>query len=264
MKEDFEKLELKEILCNCDSHHILLLNEYRSEESIQSNIYLIIDNGKGMILDPGGPKAYKHLLADVGGIVGYDGLKYISISHQDPDILSGLGAWLMTTKTEVLAPKVWEKFIPHLGLSSLASKRLRLVPDMGGIVKLEDSNIYMLPAHFLHSVGNMHLYDEKAKTLFCGDLAISVGAEYTYVDNFEDHIQYIEPFHKRYMGNQAIVKTWVDMVRKLDIETIAPQHGAIYKGKEIIEELYTWLENQECGIDIMSKDGFPIIEDIIF
>ncbi len=258
-----ERLDLKEVLCDCDSHQILLMNEYRSEKPIQSNIFLIIDNGKGMILDPGGPKAYKHLLADVGGIVGYEGLKYISISHQDPDILSGLGAWLMTTKAEVLAPKVWEKFIPHLGLSSLASKRLKLIPDMGGIVMLEDSEIYMLPAHFLHSVGNMHLFDAKAKTLFCGDLAISVGAEYTYVEDFENHIQFIESFHKRYMGNKDIVKAWVSMVRQLDVETIAPQHGAIYKGKEIIEKLLNWLENQECGIDIMAKEGFPIIKDVL-
>lgn len=258
MDIEFEKLALKEILYNEDNHQVIMMNEYRSEESIQSNIFLIVDNRKGMILDPGGPKAYKHLLADVGGIVGYDGLKYISLSHQDPDILSGLGAWLMTTQAEVLAPKVWEKFIPHLGLNSLAAKRLNLIPDMGGVVQFENNKINMLPAHFLHSVGNMHLFDQKSKIFFCGDLGISVGTEKVFVEDFDEHIQYIEKFHKRYMGSKAIVKTWVDMVRKLDIEIMAPQHGAIYKGKPMIEKLLTWLENQECGIDIMSKDGFPI------
>lgn len=260
---ELEDVILRDVLYNDKKHYIIQLEEYRSEESIQSNIYLIVNNGKGMILDPGGPKAYKHLLADVGGIVGYNGLQYISLSHQDPDILSGLAAWLMTTKAKVLCPKAWEKFIPHLGLSSLSARRLNLVPDMGGIVKLEDAEIQMLPAHFMHSVGMIHLYDPISKILFCGDLAVSIGTEDPYVENFQDHIQYIDAFHRRYMASQSIVQTWVKMVRQLDIEVVAPQHGAIYKGKEIIEELFTWLENQECGIDLMNKEGFHIVKDVI-
>lgn len=39
------------------------------------------------------------------------------------------------------------------------------------------------------------------------------------------------------------------MVKKLDIELIAPQHGAIIKGKNNIEKFYSWLENIELDID---------------
>ena len=262
MNNEIEKLELQEILFNENNHQVLLLNEYReNEEYIQANIFLIINNGKGMILDPGGPKAYKHLLADIGGFLGYNSLKYISLSHQDPDILAGLGAWLMTTKAIAIAPVIWKHFIPHLGLGSYANSRLKLVPDKGGLVKMENANIFMLPAHFMHAVGNTHLYDENSKILFCGDLALSLGAPYIFVTNFEEHIQYIETFHKRYIASNKIVKQWVNMVRKLDVEIIAPQHGAIYKGKDLINELLNWLENQECGIDLMNYDEIEVINE---
>lgn len=258
---EIEKLELKEVIYYSENHQVLMLNEYRSEESIQSNIYLIVNNGKGMILDPGGPKAYKHLLADVGGMVGYNGLEYISLSHQDPDILSGLGAWLMTTQATALAPVVWKHFIPHLGLGSLSEAKLKLIPDVGGIVKMQDANIFMLPAHFMHAVGNTHIYDENSKTLFCGDLALSLHAPYTFVPNFDDHIQYIEGFHKRYIASQKVVQKWVKMVRSLDIETLAPQHGAIYKGKEMINQVFDWLEQQECGVDLMAE--FNVVTNVL-
>jgi len=51
------------------------------------------------------------------------------------------------------------------------------------------------------------------------------------------------------------------MVRKLDVEIIAPQHGAIYKGKELINKLLNWLENQECGIDLMNYDEIEVINE---
>jgi flavorubredoxin len=41
------------------------------------------------------------------------------------------------------------------------------------------------------------------------------------------------------------------MVRQLDIETIAPQHGAIFKGKEMVNKFIDWVSSLEAGLDIM-------------
>lgn len=41
------------------------------------------------------------------------------------------------------------------------------------------------------------------------------------------------------------------MVRQLDIEMIAPQHGAILKGKDMVNKFIDWVENLETGVDLM-------------
>jgi flavorubredoxin len=49
----------------------------------------------------------------------------------------------------------------------------------------------------------------------------------------------------------AALKAWVKMVRPLDIETIAPQHGAQFQGKEMVGRFLDWLETLECGVDAL-------------
>jgi flavorubredoxin len=41
------------------------------------------------------------------------------------------------------------------------------------------------------------------------------------------------------------------MVRTLDIETIAPQHGAVFQGRPMVEAFLSWAEQLECGLDLM-------------
>jgi flavorubredoxin len=110
----------------------------------------------------------------------------------------------------------------------------------------------ILPAHFLHSVGNFHVYDPVSKILYSGDLGASLGMEYIQVTNFEDHIQYMAGFHRRYMASNKILKAWANMVRQLDIEIIAPQHGALFKGKEMVKKFIDWCADIECGIDVIT------------
>ena len=40
------------------------------------------------------------------------------------------------------------------------------------------------------------------------------------------------------------------MVRELDIEIIAPQHGAFFKGKALVERFLSWCEELSCGLDL--------------
>jgi flavorubredoxin len=74
---------------------------------------------------------------------------------------------------------------------------------------------------------------------------------YIAVPDFAAHIQFMEGFHKRYMASNRALKAWVQMVRPLDIETIAPQHGAFFRGKEMVGQFLDWCEGLACGIDVM-------------
>jgi len=135
--------------------------------------------------------------------------------------------------------------------------RITPLPDEGATVSLNGKELKIIPAHYLHSAGNFQLYDPISKILYTGDLGASFGHNYDLVENFDSHIQYIEGFHKRYIPNSKVLKMWVNMVRTLDIDIIAPQHGAIFGTKELSKKYIDWVETLRCGTDLMG-DAYAV------
>lgn len=235
-----------------DGHHRnFVLEEYGFGQMVQANQHLIVHGGSGMILDPGGHKVFNRALAETLGLLGGGKLDTIFLSHQDPDIVAAVNGWLMTTDATAYASELWLRFIPHFGLDSLVIDRLKGIPDQGMVLPLGDCRMLVLPAHFLHSEGNFQLYDPISKILYSGDLGAALGAEYREVTDFASHVQYMEAFHRRYMVSGRVLKAWAAMVRNLDIETIAPQHGAMFRGRDLVRQFIDWCETLECGIDLM-------------
>lgn len=111
----------------------------------------------------------------------------------------------------------------------------------------------VIPAHFLHSPGNFQVYDPVSKILYSGDLGASVGQDYREVTDFDAHEQFIRGFHRRYMSGNRAMRAWAKIVRGLDIEIIAPQHGALFRGKPMVERFVSWCENLECGVDLVDE-----------
>ncbi len=96
------------------------------------------------------------------------------------------------------------------------------------------------------------VYDPISKILYSGDLGSSLGTQYRVVPDFDAHIPFMQGFHERYMGSSAAMKAWAKMVRQLDIETIAPQHGAMFSGKALVERFIDWCDGLKCGIDLFA------------
>jgi flavorubredoxin len=219
--------------------------------AVQANQHLIVDGAEGMILDPGGHKVYSRVLGATTAILGKAKLKTIFLSHQDPDVVAAVNGWLMTTDADAYVSALWTRFVPHFGLDHLVAHRLHAIPDEGTRLMLGATELIVLPAHYLHSCGNFHVYDPASKILYSGDLGASVGTEAIFVEDFDHHLRFIEGFHRRYMQSKRALSAWVRMVRGLDIETIAPQHGAVFKGREMVERFLHWCEMLDCGIDVM-------------
>ncbi len=241
------------VLYDHGEHKNVLLEDFDSGGiAVQANQHLIVHGGEGIILDPGGHKTYSNALSETYSILGNSKLRYIFFSHQDPDIVAAMNGWLMTTDADAYISKLWIRFVPHFGLDHLLSERLKPIPDEGMFLDLNGARLMILPAHFLHSTGNFQLYDPAAKILYSGDLGASLGMDYLQVSNFDDHLQYMEGFHKRYMASNKALKAWADMVRNLEIEIIAPQHGAYFKGKDMVNHFIDWCADFKCGIDLIT------------
>ena len=242
------------VLFDDGTHRNVLLEDFGlGGLAIQANQHLIIHGGAAMILDPGGHKVYSKVLTQTLAIIGKAKLHYIFLSHQDPDIVAAVNGWLMTTDAEAYVSQLWIRFVPHFGIDHLVADRLKPIPDEGMFFKLDGASLVALPAHFLHSEGNFQLYDPVSKILYSGDLGASLGAKYTAVSDFDAHLPYMEGFHRRYMGSNKVMKAWADMVRGLDIEIIAPQHGAYFQGKDMVGRFIDWCANLQCGVDLICR-----------
>jgi len=55
------------------------------------------------------------------------------------------------------------------------------------------------------------------------------------------------------MASRKALSFWVDMVSQKDIEAVAPQHGAVIKGKDNVKHFFDWLADLECGVDVMAE-----------
>ncbi|OUR71996.1 flavoprotein [Methylophaga sp. 41_12_T18] len=232
-----------------NSHSWMMLgqDQERRSEVIDTNQYLIRNNDRGLLLDPGGGEIFSVVAAEFSKHFDLANVEAVFVSHQDPDVISSLALWSQTNPDLIVyMPKIWVKFIAHFGVKL---ENIRPIPDEGGFITLGGHDLEVIPAHYLHSSGNLSLYDPKAKILFSGDVGSALlPDDYagSFVTDFEQHTQYMEYFHRRWMPSNTAKMRWIAQVRKRDVEMLCPQHGAIFKGEDV-DKFLNWFENLDLG-----------------
>jgi flavorubredoxin len=168
---------------------------------------------------------------------------------------------LLYTQAKVVCSRLWGRFVPHLVphyMENAGSERYLLVEDEGARIPLGDADVLALPAHFMHSVGNLSFFDETSRILFSGDICsglVASGRAYGFVEDFEAYRPCMEGFHRRYMASNRVVRFWVNMVRELNPAMIVPQHGMPFRGDAQLA-LLDWLQQLECGVDLMKQEHY--------
>lgn len=241
-----------------DMHHKCVMfsfdNESHEDTFLSVNQYLIVQNGIGILIDPGSETIFYELYEAVSRHVEIENLKYIFFSHQDPDVSGSIAQWNISTKAKFIMSSLWVRFMSHYGFAEMS--RVMSLPDHG--IKLDFGKDYLqfVPAHFLHSPGNFSVYDSRSKILFSGDIGAAVvnspESDYKHVVDFDTHIAAMQGFHKRYMGSNKLCRAWVGHVEKIDVHIIAPQHGFIFE-KEDVKLFLNWLKELQCGSDFMDE-----------
>ena len=250
-------------LYNKGSHQCIGFYDLVVDESVQSNQFLIIDNKHSAIIDPGGGIIYNDFLMCSRKYWLSTTLDYVIGSHQDPDVISSLERWLTESHCKIIIPAIWERFLTHYGAPSQFKGRVIGIPDKGMNLQLGNTILKAIPAHFLHSEGNFHFYDPVSKILFSGDMGASPFLRYFEkieqpVEDFDAHLSNIEGFHRRYMSCNKVCRYWVNMVRHLDIEWIVPHHGRSFKGKAMVKRFLNWVEELQCGTDLVTQETYQI------
>ncbi len=217
---------------------------------IDTNEYLIINQGEGLLTDPGGSEIFHAVFAAISAEFDPGRIIALFASHQDPDIISSLALWLdFNPELKCHMSWLWNSFVPHFGGNDTTFVD---IPDEGSEIALGNLTLQAVPAHYLHSSGNFHLHDPKAKILFCGDVGAALlpeGEDGLFVRHFDGHIRHARGFHRRWMGSNAAKRDWCERVAKMDIDMLCPQHGAIYQGENVMRFI-NWFDELEVGTAI--------------
>lgn len=215
---------------------------------IDTNEYLVTQGGEGILCDPGGLEVFPAVFSALSSEYDPTQLKAIFSSHQDPDVISSLALWLeFNPELRCYVSWLWSSFVPHFGGND---KTFIGIPDQGMEISVGHVRLEAVPAHYLHSSGNFHLYDRKAKLLFSGDVGAALlppDAQGLMVTDFDKHIRHAEAFHRRWMGSNAAKRDWCERVSKLEIDLLCPQHGAVYQGADVMRFI-NWFDGLEVGI----------------
>lgn len=222
----------------------------RPEYLIDTNEYLITDGNVGLLTDPGGSEIFPAVFSAICSEFDPAKIQRLFASHQDPDIISSLALWLQfNPDLGCYSSWLWTSFIPHFGGTD---DTFLAIPDEGMPIALGKLRLDAIPAHYLHSSGNFHLYDEKAKILFCGDVGAAMlpqDSSELFVSDFDRHIEMAGGFHRRWMGSKDAVDDWCARVSRMQIDMLCPQHGAIYQGEDVMRFI-NWFSELEVGSGI--------------
>ncbi|WP_150305774.1 oxygen-binding di-iron domain-containing protein [Pseudomonas saliphila] len=253
------------VLFDNGPHKVLCFDQLVTGDGVQSNQFLIIDHDQHALLDPGGDLTYMPLALAVSEHIPIADLTYVFASHQDPDIIASLDKWFLHTGCKVVCSKLWARFLPHLSAAYLSksrgmstTERMIAVPDRGQNIPLGKTEIKALPAHFLHSVGNLQFFDPVSRILFSGDMGASMVDDAEPVTDFAAHLSTMEGFHRRYMAGNKACRLWANMIRTLQPEMIVPQHGRPFVGAAMINAFLDWISQLQCGLDLLDQEDYRI------
>ncbi|MCZ8157720.1 MAG: MBL fold metallo-hydrolase [Leptospira sp.] len=218
---------------------------------IDTNEYLIESDGIGLLTDPGGTEIFPEVFSALTEVFPASKMTNIFASHQDPDIISSIALWLQVNPNiKCYISWLWTGFLPHFGGNA---ETFLAMPDQGMEILHGSLKLKSIPAHFLHSPGNLNLWDQKAKILFSGDIGaalLPVDETSLFVKNFDRHIPFMEKFHQRWMASEEAKLLWCDRIADLKPDMICPQHGAIFQGEDVFRFI-EWFRSLKVGMDAL-------------
>lgn len=231
------------------SWYVFGRDELRPTEIIDTNEYAIFSKDEVFLLDPGGTEIFPSVLSSVTEKFDLKNVTKILCSHQDPDIFSSMPLWQsLCPNAKVYVSWIWSGFVSHFGKQY--AQNFIEVPDHEIDISFgEDCTpLKIILAHYCHSSGNLNLFDPNSQILFTGDIGSALlPPDYPIIVNdFDQHIQYMEKFHIRWMPSNNHKNAWIGRVRRLKPKMLCPQHGSIFQN-ENVNKFLDWFETLDVG-----------------
>ena len=98
-----------------DGHHKCIMfsfdDESHEDSFLSVNQYLIVQNDVGVLLDPGSEAIFDELSEAISRHIAIENIKYIFLSHQDPDVAGAISQWSISTSAKFIMSALWVRFM---------------------------------------------------------------------------------------------------------------------------------------------------------
>ena len=232
-------------------------DDHKPSSVVDTNQVVIASGRNAMLLDPGGIEIFPSMMGALVHDVDMETVNHIFLSHQDPDVGSGLALWRQVTRpgTQIHLSALWTSYVSHFD----ADAKFAPIPDEGAELALGGVTLRFLPSHYMHSPGCFSVYDPVARGLFSGDIGAAILPEGAvgrdvWVTSFDDHLQHMTGFHRRILASRDARDAWVEMVGRLSLDFMVPQHGLAFRGADI-QRFLDWLSTLSIGTGVDAYRG---------
>ena len=224
---------------------------YDEEEKLHCNPFLIKNGPETILIDPGSLPHFPVVARKAFALASADSISSIVLQHQDPDLCAAVPIFedlRENAQMDIYCAVGTSYLIHHYGIKGT----YRTIPNKIGAYNLKtkggrDLDFYWTP--YAHSFGAMMTHDKATNTLFTSDILGGVGSSWALyhdqpaLDNMKAFMQLIMPSNK-------ILRYALQMIRDIDPEIAAPQHGQILRRRDIAEVI-AFLWDLPCGIDLI-------------
>lgn len=240
------------------NEHVLLFEEdghkiywmgIEEESAFRCNVYLIEDDGEFIIVDPGSRIYHQELKNRISHITDPKNISGLIICHQDPDVAASMVDWLeINENIKIITSTRTNVLLPYYGK---AEYEFYNIAENSEYTFASGRRLKFIESPFLHFPGAFTTLDESSGFLFSGDIFAALDINWKLiVNNFEDHIPYLDLFHVDYMPSNIATSGYAKRIEKESINAILPQHGSIID-KNYIKDAIEYLKNLRCGLDII-------------
>lgn len=240
------------ILFKQDGHAVYWLGNNEPASAFRTNVYLIRDGDKALLVDPGNRSYFQQVKERVAQIMPPEGVSAMILCHQDPDVAASMIDWLeVNPAMPVLTTARTQVLLPHYGKSDYAYVDVADTPNFS---LPSGARLEFIPAPFLHFPGAFASYDAASGFLFSGDIFASLGVnDELWSRNFDTLARNMELFHIDYMASNIAARGFADRLAGLEINAILPQHGCLIGTKQVHPAIH-WLASLRCGTDLIYPD----------
>lgn len=216
------------------------------EAGFSNNPYLLVDDGEAVLFDPGpGHPVFRDvILRKIRQVTTPASIRYVIVHHQDPD-LCGLIPYLenlLHPDAVIVTHPRAALFLPYYGIR----KSVLPVGDEDVIELQSGRRLTVYHAPYVHFSGNTLTYDERTRSVFSADIFAVFNRDWDlYAD--ETYIPLVKSFLNHYTDNKEAILYAHDLMQRLDIDRVLPQHGGIIEGEDAIEKFLAALRETEPG-----------------
>ncbi len=210
--------------------------------NLQSNIYLLIDEGEVILFGPGAEVQKDELKEKIQKCIALRSLSAIVVHGEEPGSSSSLQFFEKEGSRAKIAThwRTWSQ----LRFYGLVSEPY-VIDERGWMLRLSSGRtLQFIPTPYLYQPGAFATYDRVSKTLLTGALFSSYSDQPSLMAD-EDFLERLKNFHRANMPSREFLAPATHILEGMNIARILPTYGSIIQSD--IHHLLRELSRLECG-----------------